>query len=235
MRSLQEYDVSDLIPTFIQTMKHDTDAELRAMAATNLGNYIYQGEVERLSKEKQADIEENLFSVIKEDESDLVRRKAFESLGYSSHKNIPDLINQAYKSGEQTWIASAVFAMGRSLDERWEPEVLKMLTHPSPEIRFEAVRAAGKLELSLALPKLLEYLATAEREIKLAAVMALSQIGGSGLQKIFEQLLVNSQSEKESRIIEEALDRLIFNQSLAVLDDLDPGENWEHSSQVNED
>lgn len=221
LRSLHEYEVTDLIPTFIQTLNEDEDEEIRALAAINLGKYVYLGEVDSLPRYKQKQIEDALLSVAQGSDSPIVRRKAVESLGYSSHPEIPNLINQAYRSERVEWVASALLAMGRTVDQRWEPEIRAMLDDPNPEIRFEAIRAAGELELQSTRPELIEYLEDSDRDIRMAALWSLSRIGGEDIQHIFEKLLQQAESEADSLIIEEALDHLLFNQGLSALEDLD--------------
>ena len=221
LHSLLGYDVHDLIPKFIQILLEDEDVELRAIAAENLGKYIYLGEVDSLSKRMLKAIERILIGVARGGDSNLVRRKAVEALGYSSHQDVPDLIQKAFNMEEPSWVSSAIYAMGRSLDERWEPLVLKMLVHPVPKIRFEAIRAAGKLEIAKARPFLLKYLENYDQDVQMAAVWSLSRIGGSGLKSLFENLLEDAENETNIQIIEEALDYLIFNQSINFTDGLD--------------
>jgi HEAT repeat protein len=221
MRSLQEYEVVDLIPTFIQIMMEDKDEEIRAMAAINLGKYVYLGEVDTISKDKQRHIEDKLLQVAHSSDSSLVRRKAVEALGYSSNQQVPKLIKAAYQSGKPEWIASALFAMGRTIDPRWQSEIETMLDSAVSEIRFEAIRAAGELEISSARFKLINCLDASESEIRMAAVWSLARIGGEGIQAIFEILLQQAEVEEEIQIIEDALEHLIFTQSLDSLDDFD--------------
>jgi len=63
IRSLQEYDVADLIPYFMQILQGDPDSELRALAAALLGKYVYQGEIEELSHQTLKEIEGCLLEV----------------------------------------------------------------------------------------------------------------------------------------------------------------------------
>jgi HEAT repeat protein len=221
LRALQGYQVKDLIPTFIKILYEDPDEEIRAIAGTILGKYVYQGELDKLPEVLLKEIESCLLDATLGDETNLVRQKALESLGYSSNKQVTSLIEKAFKSDEIKWKTSAIFAMGRSCDPHWEPAVLEMLAHVSPEIRFEATRAAGELEIYQAKPLLLELLQDPNQEVRMAAAWSLSQIGGAGLQQVFQSLLEDSVTDGEARIIEEALDNLIFNQSIGLHDTLD--------------
>lgn len=234
IRSLQEYGVKDLIPTFLRMMEGDDDEELRALAASSLGKYIYSGEIEELPQNMLKDIETRLFKVAGGKDTTLVRRRAVESLGYSSHKDVSTLIQRALDTKAEDWMTSALFAMGWSCDNRWDRVVLEMLDHISPKIRFEAARAAGELEITLAKPQLIELLEDADRDVRMASAWSLSQIGGTGLQHVFVKMLDEIEYDQEAEAIEDALDNLIFNQSIGIhdpfdfdddldLDDLDDG------------
>jgi HEAT repeat protein len=221
MRALLEYEVIDLIPFFIQTMEEDEDEEIRALAAANLGKYIYLGEVDNIPRIKHKEIEESLLRVAHGSDTALVRRKAVEALAYSSHQDIPGLIQAAYQSGQPEWVASALYAMGRTVDLRWEPQIKAMLHSPIHEILFEAIRAAGELELASARSILIEYLDESDREIRMAAVWALARIGGENIQALLIELLEQAEEEEDIQIIEDAIDHLAFYQELDSLDDFD--------------
>jgi hypothetical protein len=234
-RSLQEYDVFDLIPFYMKTLAEDEDEEIRAMAATSLGKYVYLGEIEAFSQRILKDIVTCLLNTIRQGDSSLVHRRVVESLGFSSHREVPGVIEEAYNTGEVAWITSALIAMGRSYDQRWKPKVLEMLVHFSPEIRFEAVRAVGELEISEAKPLLLDFLEDEDRDVRMGAVWALSQIGGEELVPIFEHLIEEIESEEEAREIEEALDNLIFNQSISLPNMFDIDDDDIEFMDLNED
>jgi len=231
IRSLQEYEVVDLIPVYIDILENDKDDELRALAATSLGKYVYLGEIEEQQHVNLSKIENCLLKVALGQEKSLVQRRAVESLGYSSHKEVPKLIEKAFSSSDINWLTTAICAMGRSYSKRWHSKVLKILDHSALDVRFEAVKAAGELELSKAKPKLLELLDDSDPDIRMAAVWSLSQIGGEGLQKYLEMLLEKTESEKEAELIEEALDNLIFNESIGIYDSLD----YEFTNSINDE
>ena len=219
LHSLQGYEVKDLIPEILRLLEEDEDEEMRALAAANLGKYVYLGETEKLHPSHLTAIENSLLQSIQAEETNLVRQRALEALGYSSRPEVPNLIETAFNTQEEAWITSALFSIGRTYDKSWEPKVLKMLVHQAPRVRLEAVRAAGELGITAARPHLIDALENDEPEVRLAAVWSLSQIGGESLQQIFENLLKETESDDEAEIIEEALDNLIFNQSIGFFDD----------------
>jgi HEAT repeat protein len=218
LRALQGYHVQDLIPSFLEIVDNESDDELRALVVSLLGKYIYYGELDELPRSTQAKIEDQLFLLARGSESKLVRRRAVESLGFSSHDGVPDLIQSAFDIQDEDWKTSALFAIGRSCDNRWNQAVLKMLDHNSAKIRLEAARAAGELEIRAAKPQLVALLDDSDNEVRLVSIWSLSQIGGSGLQQVFEEMLENAEYEHEAQFIEDALDNLLFNQSIGLHD-----------------
>jgi HEAT repeat protein len=129
VRTLWEYELPDLVPMFIEMMESDEDVEVRAVAATALGQYVYLGEIEELPASKLRIIEEKLLQSITGQNPTLVRRRALEALGYSSREELPALIEAAYYSDSNEWLASALFAMGRSANRAWNSSVVAKLDH----------------------------------------------------------------------------------------------------------
>jgi HEAT repeat protein len=212
LRILWEYESPSLVPLFVDLVTGDPEVEVRSSAATALGRFVYMGEVEEIPAQTLRDIVRHLLHSSTADEHALVQRRALESLGYSSHPRVPSLIELAYASAEEDWIASALFAMGRSADRRWSSSVLERLEDNHPAIRFEAARAAGELELGEAVPTLLEQLMDVDGEVRMAAAWSLSQIGGQGVREALEDLLSDTEQADEIGFLEDALDNLTFTE-----------------------
>jgi hypothetical protein len=85
-----------------------------------------------------------------------------------------------------------------------------MLTSDIPEVQFEAVRAAGELELSTSRGKMLSLLdaEVEDQELKLALIWSLSQIGGDEVKEKLDELLELAADEDEADWIEKALENL---------------------------
>lgn len=209
---LREFEGRDLVPIFLNLMESDSDVDVRASAAAALGRFVYLCEIDKLSDETQAEIENRLLQLIQSDEVLEVRRRALESMGYSGHPEVPGLINTAFSSGEKAWKASALLAMGRSVDERWEEPVMEMLDSKFPSLRAEAVRAAGELELNESAPRLLELLDDSDEAVRRASIWSLSQIGGEGVREALEDSLLEAEIEEEIKLLESALDNLSFTE-----------------------
>ena len=216
IRALLEYEVRDMIPFFINVLETDEDEELRALAAILLGKYVFLGEIEELPPNTLREMEESLLRVAQGTDTVLVRRRAVESLGCSSRDEVPALIEAAFTAEDTDWLVSGILAMGRSFDKRWYPNVLSMLDHLLPEVRYEAARAAGELEISEAVTSLMEMLDDDNDDVRMAAVWSLAQIGGEGVQAALDMLLDETESEEEAEFIESALDHLIFYQGFGT-------------------
>ncbi len=235
---LREYELVDLLPTFVQMSQHDPDADVRAASAGALATFIYLGEVEDISPKKLKQVEECLLNLIASSDTTMVRRRALEALGFSSRKEVAGLIEQAYSSPDKDWLITGLFAMGRSANSRWNSQVLKMLTHNDPLVRAEAASSAGELEITAAVPVLLELLEDSDLDVRMASVWALSQVGGPRVRRALENLLETTEDDEEANQIDNALENLDFTEEmkeLALLDLSEDGNGEEESSEENWD
>ncbi len=218
IRLLWEDEDARLAPIFIRMLEHDEDAGVRAAAAAALGLFVYQGEVEEIPEETLHQVEDSLLRVQAGPDEPLVRRRALESLGYSGREEVPGLIRAAYDSADTDWLASALFAMGRSADETWAPEVLRMLRYPKANVQLEAVRAAGALALEKSRRTLLDLLEeeAQDSELRAAVFWSLSQIGGEEVRETLERILEETEDDEEAEILEDALDNLSFTEDTGM-------------------
>lgn len=215
IRLLWECDDHKLVPTYLHILASDDSEETRAAAATALGLFIYEGELEEIPASLLKQVEEALLEAASRAESVLVRRRALEALGTSSRPEVPPLIEEAYHRKEADWVVSAVFAMGKSSDKRWEKQVLSQLRSADERIHMEAVRAAGELELASARPSLLDQLEDEEDpDTRHEIIWALSKIGGAGVRTKLEELLDSEMDDEEAEFLEEALDNLLFTEDM---------------------
>lgn len=238
---------------FLRMLENDPDGNVRAAAATALGNYIYLGELDEFPSDLSVLIVETLVRVIKGKDEKSVRMRALESASFSSNEAVPLLIEAAYQDSDREWLISALFSMGRSGDEAWNSKVLSCLDHSVPEVQAEAVRAAGELEIQEArqpLIDMLEEYETLDDNVRIAAVVSLSRIGGEGVRQSLEAMLEEINDDEEAEIISAALENLDFV-DLGLLpgmfdfspvrpheddeDDLDYLDDWELDDENEED
>ena len=209
IRAIEIFDTDDLIPFFLSVLTNETSVDLRAVTASVLGKYIYRGELDKIEKDQQIEIEDHLLAVLETDEPQEVQRRALEAISFSSRSEIRDQILKAYQRDEEEWVASALFAMGRSYDHDYCDMVVDKLQHTSPKIRLEAVRACGELAIEDAVPIILDLLNDLP-DIRWAAIWTLSQIGGEEAGPAIHELLDDEITPEEEELIQRALERLDF-------------------------
>lgn len=176
-----------LVPRLVERMLDDEAMSVRAAAAKSLGRFILLGELEKIrSKPREIAYNALLIACRASDEHAEVQRRALESLAYTGSEAVVTLIEEAYAASKEKVRISAVFAMGRSADKRWDEEVQQELFSTNPEMRYEAARACGELQLTEAVPALEELADDADIEVQEAALWALGQIGGEKAREILE-------------------------------------------------
>jgi HEAT repeat protein len=228
IRLLDESDDTKLIGAFINIMTKDNDAETRAEAASALGKFVELGELEEIPDESRRQVEDALLAQANSEDQLRIRRNALESLGFSSRPEVITLIESAYRRENPDWQASALFAMGRSFDERWEEPVLVSMLDENPLVRLAAVEAAGELRLASARTVLFKVLEDEEEdEITSAAIWSLSQIGGEDVRVYIENLLDLAEEDEDVAFLEDALENVEFTDELNHFDllSIDPDED----------
>ncbi|HDQ74022.1 MAG TPA: HEAT repeat domain-containing protein [Chloroflexi bacterium] len=218
IEGLWEDEDASLVPLLAERLREDPSAQARAAAAMSLGRFILLGEMRKILTASRDLAYEVLLLTYQDHEEHLdVRRRALESLAYTGNKTVTRLIDQAYTAPEEKMHVSAVFAMGRSADNCWAQKVRQKLFNANPEMRYEAARSCGELQLSETVKDLVELVEDVDVEVQEAALWALGQIGGNEAREILERY---SQEENEAlkTVACEALDELEFLHS--DLDDL---------------
>jgi HEAT repeat protein len=196
----------DLVEPILRLAQEDSDQTVQAAAALLLGRFVLMGELGDLSDRIYAQLTDDLLQIYRNvDKALLVRCGALEALAASSHPEILNLVADAYKSGEETLKISAVSAMGRSADPRWEPIIAAELDNVNPSMRYHAARAAGRLELRNLTPQLIDLLEDPDLEVLNICVWALGEIGGESARKSLEPLL---DDDELGELVEAALDTM---------------------------
>ena len=219
IRLLDECEDTKLVPSYLDMLKNDPDAGVRAEAARALNLFVDLGELEEIPEDIYHQVEDALLASTTSEDDVRVRRAALESLGYSSRPEVATLIESAFHRQDPNWQTSALVAMGRSADERWDEPVTRSLVHVDERIRRAAVQSAGELSLASARPILLKLLGEKEdAEILSAVIWSLSQIGGEDVRTYLENLLDQLEDDDQITFLEEALDNLSFTEDLDRFD-----------------
>jgi HEAT repeat protein len=221
---------SAFMEKLLDILENDIAEQARSAAAQSLGRYVLLGELGKYDSAKARLVEEALLLVCDAPEETLeVQRRALEALSYSGRDEVPSLIEDAYHHSEPKMRASALFAMGQSADERWTGYVMASLSDQSPELRYEAVRAAGELEIAEALPRLIELMRDSDREVVEAAIWSVGMVGGASARQAL--LLFSEQTYDEAllEMIEDALGLTILADGefgFFLFDMDDPGDDF---------
>lgn len=218
IRLLWENEEKRFSTILLKILQTDTSPLVRERAALSLGKFVYLGELEEIPLSIYQEVEELLLKAVRTENSKAVRQRALEALGYSSREEVQALIEEAFQSKDQSWIAVALAAMGHSADNRWEGAVSSMLYHMNDTIRLEAIKAAGELELKSTREVLLQLLEEElDPDLATATIWSLSQIGGQGVREAIEAKLDSCLDDEEEEFLEEALENLSFNEDFGLL------------------
>jgi HEAT repeat protein len=211
---LWEDDSPRLMRELLRIAQQDMSNKVRAEAVKGLGRFVLLGEMESIPEKDAKSLQDFLLALSRDSREDLdLRRFAVESLGHCTSKATMEAIKTAYSSEEPLFRQSAIVAMGRSYDERWEENILKELKSDDDDMRREAVRAAGELQIAEAVPAIIRFINEVEDEREVA-IWSLGEIGGKEAMRVLENLLEAAEEEDDEDLIE-LIDEAMSNASLA--------------------
>ncbi len=214
LKLLDETIDTRLIQTLVKMIQTDPEPEARARAATVLGQFVRMGEMGELHDGKRELVEETLLKAANS-ENTSVARAALEALGYSSRPELDQLIKSAFNRPDPLWQAAALFAAGRSADNRWQEQIIIGLLSEDVPVRLVAVQSAGELELKAARQALLDMLEDElDDDVFQAIIWSLSQIGGDDVRTFIEALLADAEDDDQIEYLEDALANLSFTEDM---------------------
>jgi len=204
-------DLADALLTIANTA--DEPEQLRARAAISLGPILEHADTDGFEDPDDVPITERTFRNIQESLKKLylgnstakeVRRRSLEASVRAPQSWHQEAIRQAYSSGDKEWMLTAVFSM------RWvrgfDDQILLALKSSDPEIKYEAVIAAGNWELDAAWSPVIEVLndAHSPKPLRLAAIAAVGSIRPAEAQEILVDL-ADSDDEEIAEAVYDAL------------------------------
>jgi hypothetical protein len=187
--------------------------QLRARAAISFGPVLEEAETDGFEDPDDVPITERTFHNIQDslekvyrDNSNPkeVRRRSLEASVRAAKSWHQDAIRSAYSSGDKEWMLTAVFSM------RWVrgfgDQILIALKNDDPEIRYEAVNAAGSWELDAAWSDIVELIndAHSPKPLLLAAIGAVGSIRPAEAREILVDL-ADSDDEEIAEAVNEAM------------------------------
>ena len=206
--SLWETVNADTVRLVLELARSDRDLEVREAALISLASHALSFEVGKLRATVVNELKATLQSMVRDETATLiVRRRALEALGVFNEQPVRELIKWGFGHRDREVKISAVYAMGRSADDFWLPEVMQALSSTDMGVCFEAARAAGEIELGEAVPRLTQLAAQDDREVATNAVFALASIATEEAVSAIRQLAA-SEDEFLRDLGEEALEAL---------------------------
>jgi len=191
-----------------ELLRKDPAENVRIAAALVLAHFIQLADDGKLYQPTVQRIRTALENAAADrSESVDVRRRSIEALAILGDEVVERLIASAYADSDSRMRASAIYAMGRTCDQRWLETVLKEMESESPEMRFEAARAAGEIQAPRAIVPLIGMLDDDDLEVRLAAIGALGEIGGELARKALQRCATG----KDQAMRSAALDALNQN------------------------
>ena len=193
IEGLWEDESREFLAKLLELLANDPEEFVREKAALGLSNFAYLAELGKLKERWIEKLREALLAqAAPENRSVPVRRRSLEALGYfGQDERTLRLIEKAYTSDDELLKASALKAMGRSVNKRWLPEIGKELSNREPALRYEAAAAAGELGSEELVPPIIGLTEDEDREVQLAAIWALGQIGGPEARRKLSELSNN--------------------------------------------
>lgn len=198
----------------VHRIEHDSDTLVQSAAVSVLGRYVYEGlmlsDEERDSPlgEKIRIVNAYLRSIFDDtNRSELLRRRALESLSFNADKDIEAAIKSWITSDNDLYRKSAAFAMGRASARKFSEYLIAALDDESPRVRTEAIRSIGEQGIRKSVPKLIAVANGDNQELALEAIQALGQVGGTRAESALK-VLSRSKDPERAETAREVLDEL---------------------------
>ena len=194
--------------------RNDPALDVRAAAILELGRFIALGDLGDLPEETTRPAQELAIKIWQDSAEPIdTRRRALEAISRCSHPMVNAAITEAYAGDEHLLRVSAVFAMGSTCDERWADTIMVEIENDDPEMRYEAARAAGALELVEAVPVLGRLAEEDNRETLMVVIWSLGEIGGKEALRFLAELAQQAE-ENDDETLADAVDEAIANATL---------------------
>ncbi len=175
--SLWESVSANTVRLVLRLAQSDRNLRVREAALISLANYALAYEVGKLRTTLGEELKAALQDMVSDEEEPLlIRRRSLEAIGVFNEQPVRELVKWGFAHHDREVKISAVYAMGRSADDFWLPEVMQALSSTDGEVCFEAARAAGEIELTQAVSRLTELANDEDREVSTSAAFALASI-----------------------------------------------------------
>jgi HEAT repeat protein len=217
IEGLWENEETTLITPFIKMLNEDTSELVQAAAAKALSKYALLAELKKLGPNSSLRVSQALLAILADKSKPVeVWRRALEAAAPLSVPEVKNAITEAYKNPNPKVKNSAIFAMGRNCDTAWLPILIKELSSPASDTRFEAAGACGEVCDDEAVPALIKLTQDKDLEVQQTSIISLGKIGGNKA-RLHLLKLKNSPDELIADAAEQALRQIEAEQDSFVI------------------
>lgn len=175
-----EVEDRSIIPLLLDVLQSRGLVQARAAAAIALGKFVTLAQDGKILVKDGQMVQESLMAVLQDKWNPIdVRRRALEAVSPFNTPGIREYVRWAYDSDDVDLKCSSLYAMGKTQDTVWLPEIIDALEESSAPVRFEAASACGELAEEDVVPHLTPLLGDDDVEVQMATVDAMGKIGGS--------------------------------------------------------
>jgi len=204
----------ELVDALLSILRRgDTPETVRGRAAISLGPVLEHADTEGFEDADDLPITERTFHRIQESLRKLyldanvpkeVRRRILEASVRAAQDWHADAIRAAYASDDEVWRLTAVFCM--RFVRGFDAQILEALNTRNPDLRYEAVLAAGNWEVDAAWPHVAALVTSEEiqKPLRLAAINAVASIRPHDAPELLADL-ADSDDEDIADAVHEAL------------------------------
>jgi hypothetical protein len=233
----------EIAETLLSIVSSPTESlKLRCAAAIGFGPALEQSFAEEDIGPDEMPLSEAIYHEIRQRLRDLyadtslpklLRRRILEAAVRAPQEWHAEAIRQAYVSRDREWVLTAAFCM--KYIPGFDSEIVKLLRHRDPEIRLEAIKAAGSKEVEEAWPYIEQILTSGDpdKDILLAAMEAAACIRPreAGL------LIVGYADSEDEEIAEAAEDAMSMAEAMArsEYDEEDEDEQYDEDDEEEQD
>ncbi len=208
VEGLAETENIKLIDPLIFILRNDASDDVRAAAASALGQFVYLGELDDLPRAQYDRVYAALMqTLLTAPRNSMLYARALEAIGYASNDEVRRLVRAAHNEGNEDLRVSALVAMSRSGDESYRDLPLKDLHSESAQVRMVAARACAELGMTEAVTDIGKLLKDKERDVQFAAIDALADIATDDARAILKhttRLKDHELAEAAEEALEEA-------------------------------
>ncbi|HAS05133.1 MAG TPA: hypothetical protein DCR71_05225 [Dehalococcoidia bacterium] len=205
IEGLWETEDSSLIEPLIKLMQSDPSPKVRSDSALALGRFAMLAEHKKINPEYMPILCKTLLETYNESDDIDIKRRALEAVSPLSLPRVEEAISEAYYCDNVKLKASALYAMGRNCSLDWINHLIRELSSPIAELRYEAAGACGELGEEIAVPYLIEVADDDDIDVRIAAIVALGKIGDEEAQEYLKACL-DDESEAIREAAQQALD-----------------------------